>query len=170
MPVSPLAVETRDMLLDMGMGREAAQVEELFFGGRLSLTRFAPVKSPWQPYVGKVGARKGVKGWKNTVSGRVVWGPKPKAPAKKKAPTAAAVKKKIAAMKEYAAKSKGPAVKKKAPAKAKPKPKAAPKPKAKPKAVPKAKAVPAKVGKAGGLKSGADVPYLQQLHEMGQLV
>src|SRR5262249_7473873 len=34
-------------------------------------------ESDWQAYTGKVGKRKGSKGWKNTKTGRVVWGARP---------------------------------------------------------------------------------------------
>lgn len=48
------------------------------FNDRFSVERLA-APDPWQPYVGKMGQRKGQAGWKNGMTGRVFWGEKPKA-------------------------------------------------------------------------------------------
>lgn len=106
-------------------------------GGR----RMAARRPLWSAYVGKRGARKGQKGWKNAKTGRVVWGdrppaarPKGKAPAKKK-PAAKRPAPKGPPKKAAPAK---PAPKKRAPAK-----KAAPKGKPAPKRPAVKKAAPA---------------------------
>jgi len=120
MNTAELAIDTRDRLLGMGLGAEAYQlVRGKAYRFAMGRKRFAAASqaSPWQPYIGKVGAKKGMKGWKNAKTGRVVWGgtaPKPRAaPAQPAEPKAApkGAPKKAAAPKE-ATKKAAPAPKK----------------------------------------------------------
>ena len=45
---------------------------------RLSRRRLGEEGNLWQPYTGSRGERKGQKGWKNSKTGKVVWGDRPK--------------------------------------------------------------------------------------------